>query len=80
MLAARLTDKGQLVSPKPIRDALQLGPGSELIVTHEGGRVVLEPRLLKSAKKPGDWLPGMEVSSPPAKVDLNRDVEGYTEE
>jgi AbrB family looped-hinge helix DNA binding protein len=56
MLAARLTDTGQLVIPKPILDALRLGPGSELIVTIEGGRVVLEPRRLKSGKKLGDWL------------------------
>jgi AbrB family looped-hinge helix DNA binding protein len=80
MLAARLTDKGQLVIPKPIRDALRLGPGSELIVTLEGGRVVLEPRRLKSGQKLGDWLPGMQVSPAPAKVDLNADVEGYIEE
>jgi AbrB family looped-hinge helix DNA binding protein len=37
MLAAKLTDKGQLVIPKPIFDALCLGPGSELLVTLEGG-------------------------------------------
>lgn len=80
MLAARMTDKGQLVIPKPIRDALRLGPGSELLVTLEGGRVVLEPRRLKSGKKLGDWLPAMQLRSPRGKVDLNADVEGYTEE
>ncbi len=80
MLAARLTDKGQLVIPKPIRDALRLGPGSELLVTLEGGRVVLEPRRLKSGRKLGDWLPAMQRRSPPGKVDLDADVEGYTEE
>lgn len=80
MLAARLTDKGQLVIPKPIRDALRLGPGSELIVTLEGGRVVLEPRRLKSGKKLGDWLPAMQLRSNARKVDLDADVEGYREE
>lgn len=80
MLAARLTDKGQLVIPKPIRDALRLGPGSELIVTIEGGRVVLEPRRLKSGKKLGDWLPAMQVRPTARKVDLDADVEGYSEE
>lgn len=80
MLAARLTDKGQLVIPKPIRDALRLGPGSELIVTLEGGRVVLEPRRLKSGKKLCDWLPAMQVRSTARKVDLDADVEGYSEE
>lgn len=80
MLAAKLTDKGQLVIPKPIRDALRLGPGSELLVTLEGGRVVLEPRRLKAGKKLGDWLPAMQRQSVPRKVDLDADVEGYIEE
>lgn len=79
MFVAKLTDKGQLVIPKPIRDALRLGPGSELLVTLEGARVVLEPPRLKSGKKLGDWLPGMQVHPPPpGKVDLDADVEGYT--
>ncbi len=80
MLAAKLTDKGQLVIPKPIRDALRLGPGSELLVTLEGGRVVLSPRRLKSGKKLGDWLAGMQLHTTSRKVDLDADVEGYTEE
>jgi AbrB family looped-hinge helix DNA binding protein len=80
MLAAKMTDKGQLVIPKPIRDALRLGPGSELLVTLEGGRVVLEPRRLKTGKKLGDWLPGMQRRSTTRKVDLDADVDGYTEE
>lgn len=80
MLAAKLTDKGQLVIPKPIRDALRLGPGSELLVTLEGGRVVLEPRRLKSGKRLGDWLPAMQRQSKPRQVDLDADVEGYVEE
>ncbi len=42
MLAAKLTDKGQLVIPKSIRDALRLGPGSELLVSLEAGRVLPE--------------------------------------
>ena len=80
MLAAKLTDKGQLVIPKPIRDALRLGPGSELLVTLEGGRVVLEPRRLKSGKKLGDWLPAVQRRSVSRNVDLDSDVEGYVEE
>ncbi len=35
---------------------------------------------MKSGKKLGDWLLGKQVSPPPAKVDLNADVESYTEE
>jgi AbrB family looped-hinge helix DNA binding protein len=80
MLSAKVTDKGQLVIPKPIRDALRIGPGSELLVTVEGGRVVLEPRRLKSGKKLGDWLPAMQRRPVAPKVDLDADVEGYVEE
>jgi len=80
MLATKLTDKGQLVIPKPIRDALHLGKGSELRVSLEGGRVVLEPQRRKSGKKLGDWLPTMQVVKAPRQADLNADVEGYTDE
>lgn len=80
MLAAKLTDKGQLVIPKQIRDALHLGKGSELLVSLEGGRVVLEPQRRKSGKKLGDWLPALQLREVRRKVDLDADVEGYTEE
>jgi AbrB family looped-hinge helix DNA binding protein len=79
MIAAKLTDKGQLVIPKPIRDALHLGKGSELLVSLEGGRVVMEPRRRKSGKKLSEWLPSLQVTSS-RHVDLNADVEGYSEE
>lgn len=77
MLAAKLTDKGQLVIPKPIRDALRLEPGSELLVSLEGGRLVLEPRREKSGRKLGDWLSALQVRSTSRDVDLTADVEGY---
>lgn len=79
MVTAKLTDKGQLVIPKPIRDALHLGKGSELLVRLEGGRVVMEPRRRKSGKKLDEWLPALQIRHPRHKVDLNADVEGYSE-
>ena len=79
MLAAKLTDKGQLLIPKSIRDALRLGPGSELLVSLEAGRVVLEPRRSKSGRKLAEWLSAMQVRSTSQQVDLSADVEGYGE-
>ena len=38
-----VSSKGQVVIPKPIREALGLRPGTLLRVSIEGGRVVLEP-------------------------------------
>lgn len=71
--------KGQLLIPKSIRDALRLGPGSELLVSLEAGRVVLEPRRSKSNRKLGEWLSAMQVRSTSRDVDLAADVEGYGE-
>lgn len=79
MLAAKLTDKGQLVIPKPIRDALHLARGSELTVTLEGGRVVLDPQRRKTGKKLADWLAPLQVKRKLSSVELNADVEGYRE-
>ena len=77
MLAAKLTDKGQLVIPKCILHALGIGPGSELLVSFESGKLVLEPRPSKPGRKLGDWLPAMQVRSTPQHVDVAADVEGY---
>ena len=77
MLAAKLTGKGQLVIPKFILDALRLCPGSELLVSFESGRLVLEPRRSKPSRKLGDWLPAMQVQSTTQHVDVAADVEGY---
>ena len=41
MIKSRLTSKAQTTIPLPVRDALRLSPGDELIYTIEGNRVVL---------------------------------------
>lgn len=35
--------KGRIVLPSEVRDRLEVGPGSEVVVTTEDGRVVVEP-------------------------------------
>ncbi len=50
METTRLTRKGQVVIPKAIRDRLKVMPGTELSVTLEGGRIVLNPVRAKSQR------------------------------
>jgi len=42
-MLARLSSKGQLVIPKPIRQALGLRTGTQFHVRLDGGRIILEP-------------------------------------
>jgi len=44
----RVGPKGQVVIPKDFRDALKIGPGSEVIFRLEGDRVVLEREAFDS--------------------------------
>ncbi len=56
METTRLTSKGQLVIPKPIRDAVHAVPGDEFQVRLEGSRIILESPRAKS-RRPTDWKP-----------------------
>jgi AbrB family looped-hinge helix DNA binding protein len=40
---AVVSSKGQLVIPKEIRDALDIGPGTRVAMTVENGRILLQP-------------------------------------
>jgi AbrB family looped-hinge helix DNA binding protein len=40
----RVTEKGQVTIPKPIRDKLGIGPGSEVEFILRNGEVVIEAR------------------------------------
>jgi len=62
METTRLTSKGQVVIPKVIRDRLKVRPGTELTVTLEGGRIVLNPVRVKSQRL-SEW-PGFERRVP----------------
>jgi AbrB family looped-hinge helix DNA binding protein len=66
MLSARLSSKGQLVIPKPVRDALGLEVGTRLQVLVQDGKIVLEPIY----GSPIDALYGKY-----AKGDLLKDLE-----
>ena len=77
MLTAKLTDKGQLVIPKAIRDQLHLAKGSEFAVTLEDGRVVLAPSRPRKSHRITDW-PGFGRSLPKlSTAQLCADVDEY---
>jgi antitoxin PrlF len=40
-VAARLTSKGQITIPKPVRDTLDLKAGDQVVFRLEGGRAIL---------------------------------------
>lgn len=41
MIVSKLTSKAQTTIPQPVRTALHLQPGDELVYEIEGGRVIL---------------------------------------
>ncbi len=79
MLTAKLTDKGQLVIPKAIRDQLHLVKGSAFAVTLENGRVVLEPSRPRKAHRITDWPGFGRPLVRLATTALCADVDGYSE-
>jgi AbrB family looped-hinge helix DNA binding protein len=48
-MTVRVSSKGQIVIPKPIREQLKLDQGADLQISVEGDRVVLEKA------NPEDW-------------------------
>jgi AbrB family looped-hinge helix DNA binding protein len=48
-MLAKLSSKGQLVIPKPIREALGLRRGTRFHVQVDEGRIILEPQIASPA-------------------------------
>ena len=64
-MQTRVSSKGQVVLPSPIRHKLGLRPGDPLDANIEGGRIVLTPRRSRT-RKPKillDTLTGLPVLS-----------------
>jgi len=49
-METRVSSKGQVVLPSPVRRKLGLGPGDPLDVNIESGRIVLTPRRVRGHK------------------------------
>lgn len=58
MPVTRLSSKGQLVLPKPVRDALGLQPGDELWIEVEDGSIRIVPRRKRGLEEVLARLPG----------------------
>jgi len=58
MPTACLSSKGQLVLPKPVRDALGLQPGDELWIEVEDGSIRIVPRRKRRLEEVLSRLPG----------------------
>ncbi len=54
-LVARLTSKGQIVLPKPVRDQLKLGKGSCIAIYLENNQIVM--KKVNPKKHPGEVGP-----------------------
>jgi AbrB family looped-hinge helix DNA binding protein len=59
-MAAKLTSKGQITVPKPIRDALALNPGDQVLFRLESDRAIL-------ARTPDFLELGGTVAAPPSR-------------
>jgi antitoxin PrlF len=70
MITSKLTSKAQTTIPLPVRNALRLMPGDELVYAIDGDRVI----LAKAAKAPAEdpFATFSEWSS-------QADCEGYAE-
>ncbi|GEM_PF-1149795 len=75
MPTARLSSKGQLVLPKPVRDALGLEPGDELRVEVEDGSIRIVPRRKRRLEEVLARLPGHE---PLDEAVLTRALKAYS--
>lgn len=72
MESVTLSTKGQLVLPKPVRDALRLKPGHRLSIAVEGRRIVIERE--EDASSAG-WQPLNPAGARLSTSELCRPVE-----
>ncbi len=78
-MQTKVSTKGQVVLPGPIRRRLDLRPGDPLDANIEGGRIVLTPRKKRSYRAkividPVSGLPALSAG-PDAPTLTSKDVE-----
>jgi AbrB family looped-hinge helix DNA binding protein len=78
-MQTKISTKGQVVLPGPIRRRLDLRPGDPLDANIEGGRIVLTPRKKRSYRArividPVSGLPALSAG-PDAPTLTSKDVE-----
>ncbi|MBS0639053.1 MAG: AbrB/MazE/SpoVT family DNA-binding domain-containing protein [Acetobacteraceae bacterium] len=65
METTRLSSKGQIILPKPVRDAHGWAPGTDFTVEDIGDGVILRPVQQKGTHKLSDLLGSLKVDGPP---------------
>ncbi len=60
-MTVRVSSKGQIVIPKPIREQLKLDQGADLQISVEGDRVVLEKSDPEDWRRWGGSMKGIDL-------------------
>ena len=78
-MRVRVDRLGRVVIPKPVRDALGLGPGVELVLVTDGAGLRLDP--VADAARPIEYADGLPLLGSVAGAALSdADVRRMTEE
>lgn len=59
-----VSTKGQIVIPAPIREELEIEPGTRIAVRVEGGRVILDPETLAAKFRKIEQMRGCTAGGP----------------
>jgi AbrB family looped-hinge helix DNA binding protein len=77
-MTVKMDSAGRIVLPKPVRDHFGLGPGAELELLEEEGKLTLTPpRISGLTKKEGRWV---FTGKLPAGFDMQKFIDDEREE
>ena len=78
MATTRLSSKGQIILPKPVRDAHGWEPGTDFTVEDVGDGVILRPvRKKKGTTKLSDLVGCLKYDGPPHTIEeMNEAIAG----
>jgi AbrB family looped-hinge helix DNA binding protein len=76
----KLSNKGELVIPRAIREALHWVPGMELTVVPSGQGVMIQPKRKKTGKRLEDLRGCIQYDGPPIPDDVLHAPVDYRED
>jgi AbrB family looped-hinge helix DNA binding protein len=81
MASTRLSTKGQVIIPKPVRDAAGWRPGAELVVERRGDEVTLTPKRTRKRLTLDEVVGMLKYEGPPVSIDdMDRGIDEAMEE